>query len=102
MLLILLMKYQNDILMEFIQSKYVHLSRRTGTVYGKGTRKLRQSRGVSMRKFALNIDMEYSQLSKIERGVSNPTISTASALAEGLEVHVRELFDFKAAGKIKK
>jgi transcriptional regulator with XRE-family HTH domain len=70
--------------------------------FGNQVRKLRQSKGVSMRKFALNIDMEYSQLSKIERGVSNPTISTGSALAEGLEVQIKDLFDFKGTGKVKK
>ena len=70
--------------------------------FGVQVRKLRQAKGISMRKFALQIDMEYSQLSKIERGVSNPTISTASVLAEGLEVHVKELFDFKMQIKGKK
>jgi transcriptional regulator with XRE-family HTH domain len=29
-------------------------------------------KGISMRKLALHADMEYSQLSKIERGVTNP------------------------------
>jgi len=71
-------------------------------VFGNQVRKLRQAKGVSMRKFALNIDMEYSQLSKIERGVSNPTISTVSALAEGLEVQVKDLFDFKTPLRSKK
>jgi len=70
--------------------------------FGIQVRKVRLSKGISMRKFALQIDMEYSQLSKIERGVSNPTISTANALAEGLDVQVKELFDFKTSSKAKK
>jgi transcriptional regulator with XRE-family HTH domain len=48
-----------------------------------------------MREFALQADMEYSQLSKIERGVINTTISSAYNIAEALEVSVKELFDFK-------
>jgi transcriptional regulator with XRE-family HTH domain len=48
-----------------------------------------------MRQFALQADMEYSQLSKIERGVTNPTISTALAIAEALGVPHNELFDFE-------
>jgi len=70
--------------------------------FGIKVRKIRLSKGLSMRKFALQIDMEYSLLSKIERGVSNPTISTANALAEGLDVQVKELFDFKTVTKGKK
>lgn len=48
-----------------------------------------------MREFAMLIEIEYSQLSKIERGVTNPTISTTLALAEGLGVEHSELFNFK-------
>ena len=47
-----------------------------------------------MREFALQADMEYSQLSKIERGVINTTISTVSNLANALGVPVMSLFDF--------
>lgn len=47
-----------------------------------------------MRKLASEADMEYSQLSKIERGVINTTISTVHSLAQALGVHEKELFDF--------
>jgi transcriptional regulator with XRE-family HTH domain len=56
---------------------------------------LREQKGIGMRQFALQADMEYSQLSKIERGVTNPTISTALALAEALGVAHSELFNFR-------
>jgi len=46
--------------------------------------------------------MEYSQLSKIERGVTNPTISTVQAVADGLGLTSKDLFDFKLASKVKK
>jgi transcriptional regulator with XRE-family HTH domain len=55
-----------------------------------------------MREFALLADMEYSQLSKIERGVTNPTISTVISLAETLGVAHTELFNFKFTVKSKK
>lgn len=63
--------------------------------FGQHLRKLREKQGVSMRQFALLADMEYSQLSKIERGTTNPTISTVLALAVALEVPPTILFDFK-------
>ncbi len=52
-----------------------------------------------MRQFALQADIEYSQLSKIERGVTNPTISTLYALSESLGVSHHELFDFNFTNK---
>ena len=63
--------------------------------FGAHLRKLRLQQGYGMREFALHADMEYSQLSKIERGVTNPTISTVLALAEALEVSHAELFNFR-------
>ena len=54
-----------------------------------------------MREFALQADMEYSQLSKIERGVTNPTLSTVAFLADALGVSHQELFDFKFSSKLK-
>ena len=62
--------------------------------FGNQLRKVRQGKGLSMRQLAAEADMEYSQLSKIERGVTNTTISTVHALATALEVHAKELFDF--------
>jgi transcriptional regulator with XRE-family HTH domain len=47
-----------------------------------------------MRQFALMADMEYSQLSKIERGVTNPTLITVINLAEALEISHSKLFEF--------
>lgn len=63
--------------------------------FGKQLRKLREQKGLSMRQFAVNADMEYSQLSKIERGVVNTTISTVLALSIVLETEPAVLFDFK-------
>jgi transcriptional regulator with XRE-family HTH domain len=62
--------------------------------FGEHLRQLREQKGIGMRQFALQADMEYSQLSKIERGVTNPTISTALALAEALGLSHKELFNF--------
>ena len=62
--------------------------------FGKQLRKCRQEKGLSMRQLAAEADMEYSQLSKIERGVINTTISTAHALSVALDIPEKILFDF--------
>lgn len=67
--------------------------------FGVHLRKLREKKGIGMRKFALIAEMEYSQLSKIERGVTNPTISTVLALANALEVSHSDLFNFTFTNK---
>lgn len=63
--------------------------------FGKQLRKLREGKGISMRKLAAMAEIEYSQLSKIERGVINTTISTVQALSETLDIPTKEFFDFK-------
>jgi transcriptional regulator with XRE-family HTH domain len=70
--------------------------------FGSHLRKVREAKGFGMREFALHADMEYSQLSKIERGVSNPTISTTVAIADALGVNHSDLFDFKFTAKSKR
>lgn len=47
-----------------------------------------------MMELAFEADIEYSQIAKIERGVSNPTISTIYLLASALETKPIELFRF--------
>lgn len=63
--------------------------------FGKHLRKLREAQGFGMREFADKADIEYSQLSKIERGVINTTISTVLGLAEALGISHTEMFNFK-------
>lgn len=41
-----------------------------------------------------DMNVEISQISRIERGEINTTISTAYAMANALEIPITELFDF--------
>lgn len=66
---------------------------------GQQVRRIRQREGISMRKLALEAEMEYSQLSKIERGVINTTVSSLYALATAMNIPVKEFFDFKVPKK---
>ncbi|SKB56079.1 Helix-turn-helix [Parapedobacter luteus] len=47
-----------------------------------------------MEKLAELSGIDYRQLSYVELGQVNTTISTASALANGLDIPLKELFDF--------
>lgn len=63
--------------------------------FGQQLRKIRLEKGFSMRELARVADMEYSQYSKIERGVINTTISTVQAIAEALSIPAKDLYDFR-------
>lgn len=47
-----------------------------------------------MEKFAQLAGLEYSQISDIELGKINTTISTVYILAKTLNIHPKDLFDF--------
>ena len=63
--------------------------------FGEQLRKLRKKRGLTMMELAFEADIEYSQIAKIERGVSNTTISTVHVIAKALEIKPIELFRFE-------
>ena len=63
--------------------------------FGAQLRKLRLSKGFGLREFAIIADMEFSQISRIERGVTNPTLNTLLNLCIALKVSHQDLFDFK-------
>lgn len=50
-----------------------------------------------MQNLADNINIEYSQVSRIERGKINTSINTANEIAKYLEIEVKELFDFSSS-----
>lgn len=64
------------------------------TAFGNNLRALRKSKGLSMEKLAQEAGIEYSQVSDIELGKINTTISTIYLLAKGLKIKPKELFDF--------
>ena len=63
--------------------------------FGKRIRKLREERDYSMRYLADLADVNYTQISKIETGKINTTISTAYAIAKALDISIDELFKFE-------
>ena len=61
-------------------------------ILGKGIRFYRQQRQLSQAALAEKANISITFLSNIERGVKYPTSDTLSAIANGLEVEVYELF----------
>ncbi len=64
--------------------------------FGKQLEKLRKKKDLSYRKLAQNCNIDYSNISKIEKGTekANITMLTLLELAKGLEIHPKKLLDF--------
>jgi transcriptional regulator with XRE-family HTH domain len=62
--------------------------------FGKNLRAVRESKNMSLLDVSYNCGLDYSTISKIERGLVNPTFKTIVELGKGLEVHPTELLSF--------
>ena len=62
--------------------------------FGFNLKKIRTSKGLSLRALARNCDIDDSNISKIENGKFDIQLSTIFELAKGLEIEPRELLDF--------
>lgn len=67
--------------------------------FGENLRRIRLNKKLSMQTLAHIINVEYSQISRIELGKINTTISTAYEIAKALEVPLNELFNFQILEK---
>lgn len=60
---------------------------------GMRIRKLRISKGKTMTDLAHDCDMEYIQLSRIERGKINTTVFQLYKIAQSLKIELKEIFE---------
>ncbi len=70
------------------KNEFLHL-------FGKHLEYLRKRQGFSFRQLAQNCNLDYSDISKIEKGERNVQLSTILELAKGLGIHPKELFNFE-------
>lgn len=62
--------------------------------FGKNLEKIRNEKNLSLRKLADNADVDFSQIHRIEKGKSNPTLTMIIVLAEALGITTAGLMDF--------
>lgn len=63
--------------------------------FGKNLNRIRKNKNVSQEKLAHLIGTDRSQISRIERGLVNPTITTVKSIAQILDIDISELFQFE-------
>ena len=61
---------------------------------GKQIQKIREFKGISQQDLAAKCNFEKSNMSRLEAGRVNPTLSTLEKVANALEVGLVELFKF--------
>ena len=62
---------------------------------GKQIQKLRETKGLSQQDLAAKCNFEKSNMSRLEAGRVNATLSTLEKVANALEVTLAELFTFQ-------
>ena len=63
--------------------------------FGDHLKKLRESKGLSLLKLSYNCSLDDSNISKIEHGKINITLTTILELAKGLDIPPKRLLDFE-------
>lgn len=62
--------------------------------FGKNLRKYRKLKGLTQEQLAIDLNIEISQISRIERGVINTSIGNINAISKVLKIDIKDLFDF--------
>ena len=62
--------------------------------FGKNLSEMRKERKLSQEELAFKCELEYSQISRIERGIINTSISNIYKIAKALDIQPKELLDF--------
>jgi len=62
--------------------------------FGNNLRKIRLSKSMSQEDLAFEADLDLTQIGRVERGVTNTSLSLASKIAKALKIPVKDLFDF--------
>lgn len=63
-------------------------------IVGKNIQKIREFKGISQQELAAKCNFEKSNMSRLEAGRVNPTLSTLEKVAKALDVTLAEIFTF--------
>ncbi|RVT98476.1 XRE family transcriptional regulator [Mucilaginibacter limnophilus] len=66
----------------------------TLTAFGKNLQRIRKEKKVSLRKLEILAEVDHSEIHRIEKGKRNPSLTVMLALAKGLNIDPKDLFNF--------
>lgn len=62
--------------------------------FGNHLRMVRKKHKITQHQLAIDTEIEISQISRIERGILNTSISNVHQIAKALNIDIQELFNF--------
>ena len=68
-------------------------------IVARNLRRLRVGRALSQEGLAVDAGVDRTYVSRLERGIENPTIAILERLAQALEAHIAEFFDERRAAR---
>ena len=72
---------------------------KTGALVARNIRRLRVANGLSQEVLAVDAEIDRTYVSRLERGLENPTVVVLERLAKALSVNIEELFRMPRAGE---
>jgi transcriptional regulator with XRE-family HTH domain len=70
------------------------------SLVAKNLRRLRVAKNISQEVLAVDADVDRTYVSRLERGLENPTVLVLKRLATALNADVRDFFDPDAVGRV--
>ncbi|WP_158626861.1 helix-turn-helix domain-containing protein [Flavobacterium sp. GT3R68] len=64
-------------------------------LFGQNLKRIRISKDFTQEYLANDLNIEISQISRIERGLINTSIINVKKIADSLKIDIKDLFDFK-------
>jgi transcriptional regulator with XRE-family HTH domain len=72
---------------------------KAGALVARNIRRLRVARGLSQEVLAVDAEIDRTYVSRLERGLENPTVAVLERLARALSANIEELFKVPRTGE---
>jgi transcriptional regulator with XRE-family HTH domain len=72
---------------------------KAGALVARNIRRLRVARGLSQEVLAVDAEIDRTYVSRLERGLENPSVAILERLAKALSANIEELFRVPRAGE---
>ena len=72
---------------------------KAGALVARNIRRLRVANGLSQEVLAVDGEIDRTYVSRLERGLKNPTVAVLERLARALSANIEELFKVPRAGE---
>jgi transcriptional regulator with XRE-family HTH domain len=72
---------------------------KAGALVARNIRRLRIAHGLSQEALAVDAEIDRTYVSRLERGLENPSVAVLERLAKALSANIEELFRVPRAGE---